>query len=55
MPTSDTELAELASKDYKWGFETPIESDSAPPGLSEEIVRFISAKKNEPKRRSNSC
>ena len=34
---------------YKYGFVTDIESDLAPKGLSEEIVRFISAKKNEPK------
>jgi hypothetical protein len=34
--------------DYKYGFVTDIESDSAPMGLSEDIVRFISAKKNEP-------
>ena len=33
---------------YKYGFETTIESDRAPKGLSEDIVRFISAKKNEP-------
>jgi Fe-S cluster assembly protein SufB len=33
---------------YKYGFETQIESDKAPKGLSEDIVRFISAKKNEP-------
>src|ERR1700752_2911169 len=33
---------------YKYGFETLIESDRAPKGLSEDIVRFISAKKNEP-------
>ncbi len=33
---------------YKYGFETAIESDMAPKGLSEDIVRFISAKKNEP-------
>jgi Fe-S cluster assembly protein SufB len=33
---------------YKYGFETPIESDRAPKGLSEDIVRFISNKKNEP-------
>ena len=31
---------------YKYGFETNIESDKAPKGLSEDIVRFISAKKN---------
>ncbi len=33
---------------YKYGFSTDIESDKAPKGLSEDIVRFISAKKNEP-------
>ena len=33
---------------YKYGFETLIESEKAPKGLSEETVRFISAKKNEP-------
>ncbi|MCC6734605.1 MAG: Fe-S cluster assembly protein SufB [Bauldia sp.] len=33
---------------YKYGFETDIQSDKAPKGLSEDIVRYISAKKNEP-------
>ena len=33
---------------YKYGFETLIESDKAPKGLSEDTIRFISAKKNEP-------
>ena len=33
---------------YKWGFSTDIEMDYAPKGLNEDIVRFISAKKNEP-------
>ncbi|MEA2983126.1 MAG: Fe-S cluster assembly protein SufB, partial [Alphaproteobacteria bacterium] len=33
---------------YKYGFVTDIESDKAPKGLSEDIVRFISAKKGEP-------
>jgi len=33
---------------YKYGFVTDIESDKAPKGLSEDIVRFISTKKNEP-------
>ncbi|WP_343306971.1 Fe-S cluster assembly protein SufB [Chitinophaga niabensis] len=41
-------LQELAGRDYEFGFETQIEMDIAPPGLSEEIVRFISAKKQEP-------
>ncbi len=34
--------------EYKYGFTTDIQSDSAPKGLNEEIIRFISAKKNEP-------
>ena len=33
---------------YKYGFETLIESDKAPKGLNEDIIRFISAKKGEP-------
>ena len=33
---------------YKYGFVTDIESEKAPKGLSEDTVRFISAKKNEP-------
>lgn len=41
-------LHEVTSGEYKYGFVTNIESDSAPKGLSEDIVRFISAKKNEP-------
>ncbi len=41
-------LEELTSSDYKYGFETIIENDSAPKGLSEDIVRFISKKKDEP-------
>ena len=37
-----------ATGDYKYGFVTDIESDFAPKGLNEDIVRFISAKKKEP-------
>jgi Fe-S cluster assembly protein SufB len=48
MPTAEREIETLASKEYQWGFETDIESDSAPPGLSEDTVRFISKKKHEP-------
>jgi Fe-S cluster assembly protein SufB len=33
---------------YKWGFETEIETEFAPRGLNEDIIRFISAKKDEP-------
>jgi Fe-S cluster assembly protein SufB len=38
----------VAEGGYKWGFETDIEMEFAPKGLNEGIVRFISAKKNEP-------
>src|SRR5438046_10746431 len=41
-------LEELTSSEYKYGFVSDFESDSAPKGLSEDIVRFISKKKNEP-------
>ncbi|MDQ6802051.1 MAG: Fe-S cluster assembly protein SufB [Acidobacteriota bacterium] len=41
-------IEQLANQDYKYGFVTDIESDVAPPGLNEDIVRLISTKKNEP-------
>ncbi|MFN5324779.1 MAG: Fe-S cluster assembly protein SufB [Bacteroidota bacterium] len=41
-------LDEIASSEYKWGFVSDIEAENAPKGLNEDIVRFISAKKNEP-------
>src|SRR5690242_11835769 len=48
MPTETTEVENLANREYKWGFVTDIDADSAPPGLNEDIVRFISHKKGEP-------
>ena len=42
------EQVQSATEKYKYGFVTEIEVDQAPKGLSEDIVRFISAKKNEP-------
>jgi Fe-S cluster assembly protein SufB len=48
MPTAEREIETLANREYKWGFVTDIEAESAPPGLDEDIVRFISKKKNEP-------
>ena len=45
--TIDT-VATLGVEQYKYGFETIIESDVAPKGLTEDTIRFISAKKNEP-------
>lgn len=41
-------LEEITSSEYKYGFVTNIESEFAPKGLNEDIVRFISSKKNEP-------
>ncbi|MDA0750428.1 MAG: Fe-S cluster assembly protein SufB [Verrucomicrobia bacterium] len=47
--SSATETIEgFVKSEYKYGFITDIEAESAPPGLNEDIVRFISAKKNEP-------
>jgi len=45
---NDDILEQITSSEYKYGFVTDIEADEAPKGLSEDIVRFISAKKNEP-------
>ena len=45
---SDKILDEITASDYKYGFTTDIESDKVPPGLNEEVIRIISAKKNEP-------
>ena len=41
-------IDEFVASDYKYGFVTDIESESLDPGLNEDVVRFISAKKNEP-------
>src|SRR5438552_2319422 len=41
-------IRSLSQEGYKYGFVTEIESDTAPPGLNEDTVRFISAKKAEP-------
>src|SRR6478735_7058373 len=41
-------IERTVSSDYKYGFITDIEADEAPKGLSEDTIRFISAKKNEP-------
>jgi Fe-S cluster assembly protein SufB len=45
-PQSDVEI--LATQEYKYGFVTDIEQETVPPGLNEEIIRLISAKKGEP-------
>ncbi len=48
MSTETKTLEELANREYKYGFVTEIETDSIPCGLSEDIIRLISAKKKEP-------
>jgi Fe-S cluster assembly protein SufB len=48
MSNQDKILEEVVGSEYKYGFYTDIEMDTAPMGLNEDIVRFISAKKNEP-------
>ena len=45
---NDKVLEEVTGKSYEFGFTTDIESDKAPPGLSEDIIRLISSKKEEP-------
>ena len=46
--SEDELLEKVTSTEYKYGFTTDIESDTIPKGLSEGVVRIISAKKNEP-------
>ncbi|MFI5252556.1 MAG: Fe-S cluster assembly protein SufB [Bacteroidota bacterium] len=48
MSTEQQTIEELANKEYKFGFITDIEAETAPRGLNEDTIRFISAKKNEP-------
>src|SRR5487761_1017413 len=49
MSTEVSTIEQLANKEYKFGFITEIEEDKVPAGLNEDVVRLISAKKNEPK------
>ena len=46
--TEESLKKELETQEYEYGFYTDIESDTFPPGLNEDVVRAISAKKNEP-------
>jgi len=48
MTDTTQTLERLATSDYKYGFVTDIEQDTVPPGLTEDVVRLISAKKQEP-------
>ncbi len=48
MATATQAVEALANRQYQWGFVTDIEQETVPPGLNEEIIALISAKKNEP-------
>ena len=48
MSTSEETIEQLATREYKYGFETILETDTFPPGLNEDVVRALSAKKQEP-------
>ena len=49
MSLSETQyLQQVADTDYKYGFFTDVESDTAPRGLNEDVIRLISSKKEEP-------
>lgn len=44
----DQLLEHYAEREYKWGFVSDVDADTLPPGLNEDVIRFISAKKEEP-------
>jgi Fe-S cluster assembly protein SufB len=48
MPAPGESIKELADREYQYGFTTELDVDTLPPGLNEDIVRLISAKKGEP-------
>ena len=48
MSTATETIESLVKQEYKYGFVTDVETESAPPGLNEDIIRLISAKKKEP-------
>ncbi len=48
MTTTPKEIGELVKREYQYGFVTDLDTDEVPPGLNEEVIRLISAKKNEP-------
>jgi Fe-S cluster assembly protein SufB len=48
MSTATETIEGLVKQEYKYGFYTDVEADSAPPGLNEDIIRLISTKKGEP-------
>ncbi len=51
--SEEKKINEIVSKDYDLGFTVDIEEDTAPPGLNEDIIRFLSKKKGEPEWMTN--
>ena len=48
MSSTQNNAELFVNQDYKYGFVTEIEQETVPPGLNEDVVRLISAKKHEP-------
>ncbi|HID76280.1 MAG TPA: Fe-S cluster assembly protein SufB, partial [Planctomycetaceae bacterium] len=48
MASQEATIREFAEQEYRWGFDSRIDSETIPPGLDEGVVRLISAKKGEP-------
>ena len=46
--SKDKTPQDFASQEYKYGWTTPVEAETAPPGLNEDVIRWIAAKKEEP-------
>src|SRR2546425_11370880 len=48
MDSTARTIEALANREYQFGFVTDIDADTLPPGLNEDVIRLISAKKHEP-------
>ena len=48
MSTATETIEQLATREYKYGFETDVDADTFPPGLNEDVIRRLSAIKEEP-------
>jgi len=48
MENTANQVKDWVDKEYRWGFVSPVEADTIPKGISEEVIRTISARKNEP-------
>ncbi len=48
MSTETDRIEQIATQEYKYGFVTEVDTDVAPPGLNEDVIRMLSAKKHEP-------